>query len=99
MKKTNSSIDGTSFHNITITASVNDLINVLGEPTFQGNTGEDKVNFIWDMETDDGDVFTLYSWKEYRKISDIEIIEWHIGARNRSISNKAQYEIMRELNS
>ena len=74
-KKTNSSVNGTSFHDVAILASVQDLIKALGEPTIQDNTGEDKVNFEWDCETEEGDVFTIYDWKEYRKINDIEVIE------------------------
>jgi len=96
-KKTNSSTNGTSFHDVTISASVQDLINVLGEPTIQDNTGEDKVNFEWDLETDEGDVFTIYDWKEYRELDLNERIEWHIGAHSKSVSNTAQYEVMREL--
>ena len=97
MKKTNSSTDGTSFQGVTILASVQDLINVLGEPDYRDNTGEDKVNFVWDLETDDEEVFTIYDWKEYRKLDLNEQIEWHIGSHSRSISGDAQYEVMREL--
>ena len=98
MKKTNSNTDGTSFHNVVIRANVQDLIKALGEPTIQDNTGEDKVNFEWDCETEDGDVFTIYDWKEYRKINDIEVIEWHIGAHSKSVSNVAKMEIQKQLN-
>jgi len=97
-KKTNSSTDGTSFQGVTIFASVQDLTRVFGEPTIQDNTGEDKVNFEWDMETDEGNVFTIYDWKEYRKISDIEVIEWHIGSFSKSVSNVAKIEVQKQLN-
>jgi hypothetical protein len=96
-KKTNSSTIGTSFQDVTFKASVQNLINVFGKPTIQDNTGSDKVNFEWDMETDEGDVFCIYDWKEYRKLDLNEQIEWHIGSRSRSISNTAQYEVLREL--
>jgi hypothetical protein len=96
-KKTNSSTDGTSFQGVTIKASVQDLINVLGEPYYNDNTGECKVNFEWDLETDEGNVFTIYDWKEYRKLDLDEQIEFHIGSFSRSISSDAQYEVMREL--
>jgi len=95
-KKTYKNVDGTSFQDVTIKASVQDLTRVLGEPD-NNNTGEDKVNFVWDLETEEGDVFTIYDWKEYRKLDLDEIIEWHIGARSRSIAGEAQYEVMREL--
>lgn len=96
-KKTTQSTDGTSFQGVTILTSVQNLINTFGEPTVQDNTGEDKVNFEWDMETENGDVFTIYDWKEYRKIDLDEQIEWHIGSHSRDISGEAQYEVMREL--
>ena len=96
-KKTNSSTDGTSFQGVTIFASVQDLTRAFGEPTIQDNTGEDKVNFVWDLETDDEEVFTIYDWKEYRELDLNEQIEWHIGSRSRHISGDAQYEVMREL--
>jgi len=84
---------GTSFHNVTINCSINDLINILGIPEYEGNTGEDKVNFEWICETKDGDIFTIYDWKEYRPISRNENIEWHIGSRNKAISYEAYEEL------
>jgi hypothetical protein len=96
-KKTNQSANGTSFHDVTIKASINQLITAFGEPTWQHNTGEDKVNFEWVLETDEGDVFTLYDWKEYRKLDLDETIEWHIGSFSRFISGEAQYEVAKEL--
>jgi hypothetical protein len=96
-KKTYKNVDGTSFQGVTIKASVQDLTRALGEPD-NNNTGEDKVNFVWDMETEEGDVFTIYDWKEYRKISDIEVIEWHIGSFSKSISNIAKMEVQKHLN-
>ena len=95
-KKTYKNVDGTSFQDVTIKASVQDLTRALGEPD-NNNTGEDKVNFVWDLETEEGDVFTIYDWKEYRKIDLDEQIEWHIGSHSREISGEAQYEVMREL--
>lgn len=96
MKKTYQNTDGTSFHDVVVTTSVDNLTKVFGKPD-NNNTGEDKVNFVWDMETDNGDVFTIYDWKEYRILDLDERIEWHIGARSKIISNTAQYEVMREL--
>ena len=97
MKKTNQSTNGTSFQDVTFKASVQDLINVLGEPTIHDNTGKDKTNFEWVLETDEGNVFAIYDWKEYRELNLDETIEWHIGSNSRSISCDAQYEVLREL--
>ena len=43
-RKTERGASGTSFHNTVLKCSVNDLIAILGEPTIEDNTGEDKVN-------------------------------------------------------
>ena len=99
MKKTLKSTSGTSFYDVTFKASVNQLINVIGEPTMEDNTGEDKVNFDWHMETEEGDVFTIYDWKYYRSLDLDEIIEWHIGSHSRMISWDAQDEITKELSN
>ena len=75
-------ITGTSFFGTTFSASVNQLIETIGQPTIQDNTGEDKTNFEWNMELEDGTVFSIYDWKEYRVIDLDEEIEWHIGGKN-----------------
>ena len=96
-KKTYKSADGTSFHGTTIRATVNQLISAFGEPSDDSNTGEDKVNFEWDMETEEGEVFTIYDWKEYRMIDVDEYVVWHIGAKDKSTSNTAEDEILKKL--
>ena len=90
MKKTHKDTCGTSFHGDTIFISVEELINLLGEPQFQENDGNDKVNYYWDCETEDGELFTIYDWKEYRPISDFEQIEFHIGSFTKEISEKVK---------
>ena len=79
MKKTNQSANGTSFHDVTITTSINELVRVLGEPTYVGDYGEDKVTVEWVCETEEGEVVTIYDWKEYRWIDKDEKIEFHLG--------------------
>jgi hypothetical protein len=93
MKKTFKEIGGTSFHDTVLNCSVTTLRKVLGEPEYDGNTGDDKINFEWEMETNDGDVFTVYDWKEYRTLNEDEIIEWHIGGHNKAVTEQAKHEI------
>jgi len=93
MKKTTKSVDRTSFHNTTIKCSVTTLKKTLGEPDDERNDGQDKVNFEWDMETSNGDVFTVYDWKEYRSLSESEDIEWHIGGKSKKITEQVKQEI------
>jgi hypothetical protein len=70
---------------------------MLGAPQYSDNTGEDKVNFDWTCETRTGEVFTVYDWKEYRPISRTELIEWHIGGHNRSVTERALIELTSQL--
>lgn len=91
------SSSGTSYHGVTLTASVNDLIRVLGKPDYEDNTGEDKVNFEWTRETITGNVFTVYDWKEGRPISKDEPIEWHIGGFNSLDEMQGKEEIKAAL--
>ena len=94
MKPTKKSISGTSFHDTTIVASVKQIIEMCGEPSDESNTGEDKVNYEWIMETEDGNVFTIYDWKEYRRITLNERITWHIGGNSRQITEQAKSELI-----
>jgi hypothetical protein len=97
MKQTDKSANGTSFHDTTFIATVDDLRNVLGQPKFESNDGQDKCNFDWIMETEDGTVFTVYDWKEYRQLAEDEVIEWHIGGRSGADTEKALLEIREAL--
>ena len=96
-KKTYQSTDGTSFHGVTIRASVNQLTKAFGDPTIVDNTGDDKVNFELDMETDEGEVFTIYDWKEGRPLQRDQYVTWHIGSKSKSVSNDAEGELLKKL--
>lgn len=93
MRKTNKSSGGTSFHDTTIGTTIHTLNKLLGVPVCVDNTGRDKVNYEWEMETNDGDMFTVYSWKEYRILHEHEIIEFHIGGMSKAITEQAKNEI------
>ena len=100
MKKTFKEIGGTSFHDTTIGTTVHTLTKILGEPNYSGNDGEDKINYEWEMETNDGDVFTVYDWKEYKALDEHEIIEFHIGGHSKAVTEQAKnemYEAMANL--
>ena len=93
MRKTNKSTGGTSFHDTIIGTTIHTLNKLLGEPVHVDNTGMDKTNYEWEMETDNGDVFTVYDWKEYRILNEHEIIEFHIGGMSKAITEQAKNEI------
>jgi hypothetical protein len=94
MKKTFKEIGGTSFYDTTIKCSTATLRKALGEPEYRMNDGQDKINFEWELETVNGDVFTVYDWKEYRILNENEMIEWHIGGHNREVTEQAKSEII-----
>ena len=77
-------VNGTSFHDVTIRTSINQLTNLLGEPSIEDNSGEDKVNVEWEVITEDGTVGTIYDWKEYRRLDGDDVVEFHIGGFNKS---------------
>ena len=60
--------------------------------------GGDKVNFEWVMENEEGEVFTVYDWKEYRVLDENELIEWHIGGHSSLSTDLAVNEIAGALN-
>lgn len=70
---------------------------MLGEPDYSENDGEGKTNFEWIMETSDGNVFTVYDWKEYRSLTEKELVEWHIGGKNRNVTEQATWEILNAI--
>jgi hypothetical protein len=51
------------------------------------------------METEDGTIFTVYDWKEYRKLNEDEDIEWHVGGHSGLDTMKALEEIEEALAS
>lgn len=78
IKKTKKSLNGTSFYGKTITTTLEKLVKVLGESDGIGEVA-DKVQYSWELELEDGTIFTLYDWKEYYTFDSATPIEWHIG--------------------
>lgn len=85
---------GTSFHGVTINATPNEMIQVLGAPTYLNG---DKTNIEWVRELDSADVFTVYDWKNYNGLEMDENVNWHIGGHNVDITKNARNEIMNLL--
>ena len=99
MRKTNKTTGGTSFHDTVVGTTVHTLLKVLGQPTIVDNTGMNKTNYEWEMETSNGDVFTVYSWKEYKILDEHEIIEFHIGGMSKAITEQAKNEMYEAMNN
>ena len=96
-KLTNRSSNGTWFHDTVIKTTVNKLTKALGEAQIIGNDGKDKVNFDWTCETENGDIFTIYDWKEYRVLDLDEVIEFHIGSKSKTVDEEAIKELLEIL--
>tara|TARA_R110000796_G_scaffold248641_2_gene375586 strand:+ start:266 stop:562 length:297 start_codon:yes stop_codon:yes gene_type:complete len=96
-KKTDKYADGTSFHNVTIKFTVNELIDILGEPQMDCNDGEDKVNVEWTCETSKGVVFSIYDWKTYNPLDYDRVVTWHIGTNEYLESIDAREEILKMI--
>jgi len=97
-KKTNASLIGTSGHGVNIQTSVEKLIWKFGRAEWDGNDGEDKTNYTWVLEIEEGDykgkIFTIYDWKYYRPLAKEEIIEFNIGAESQLIAIHGREEIL-----
>lgn len=79
MKLTTQSTDYTSFHGVIVKTTVKKLKDALGRPQYSENSGRDKSNFVWGCENKDGEVVTIYDYKEYKPINEDEEINFHIG--------------------
>ena len=98
MKLSKKNSSGTSFHGITINATYNELVKAIGKPQYT-STPDDKSQYDWVCETENGTVFTVYDWKEYRNFGDDEKIEWHIGAHDKQKSSDAFFCVLDKLNA
>ena len=93
IKKTEQSANGTSFHSITIKTTLGKLRAAFGDPQGDYNDGSDKSNIDYVLETSNGDVFTVYDWKNYRPIGEDEVLDFHIGAYTNHIAFQAKQEM------
>lgn len=97
MKKILKSMHMTSFHGSTITATLDDLIKILGEPSSICLNQDEKVQYEWLLETKNGTPFTVYDWKEYREIQPNVELKWHIGTEYEFQSNAVFFELFDAL--
>ena len=52
---------------------------------------------LFRSELSNGDVFTIYDWKEYREYSREAMIEWHIGGYDRTVTSQAKQLIEEKI--
>ena len=86
---------GSAFYGSTINATTNELRKLFGDEADGDPYG--KVQHEWgiDGEMDDDSIyeFSIYDWKEYREYSDDEMIEWHIGGENKTLTDAVKKKI------
>lgn len=96
-KHTEKSGSGTSFHSVVLSATPRQLIDLFPNSYHSNNDGRDKVNFDFTLETESGEVFTIYDWKEYRPLEMDEVIEWHLGGLNEQTCLQGKAEVIELL--
>ena len=73
--------DGTSLKGY-VDATYEELVGLLGEPTFDEPSGDDKVQVEWVVEYM-GEIFTIYDWKTYdRDYTLNKLDKFHIGGKS-----------------
>ena len=84
---------GSSWFGDLIITTYPKLIEILGQPTFDDNTGQDKTNMEWVCESREGFVFNIYDWKEYEPLNEEYNYGFHIGGFSEEETKKAKAEI------
>lgn len=83
---------GTSFHGTTVKATAKQIESFMGESVFSCN----KTNYNWIAVTDDGDLFTVYDWKEGDINENTEVF-FHVGGFSKEATEKAKAEMLSHL--
>lgn len=95
--ETRKTASGTSFHGTTITTTPRKLVELFPQSYSEQNNGENKTNFDFTLVNSEGQVFTVYDWKEYRPIGMNEQIEFHIGGLDKSVTELSKRDLLKML--
>ena len=64
-----------------INATYSQLLEALGEPTYNEPSGDDKVQVEWVVEFE-GNIFTIYDWKTFsREYTENELMKFNVGGK------------------
>jgi hypothetical protein len=88
------SVVGTSYHGINIETTASKLNKKYGKSEV---SGDGKTQREWNLETNDGEPFTVYDYKEGRKIKLSEVYQYHIGAMDEQTAAKVRRELKSDL--
>ena len=81
---------GTSFHGTTVSASLTQILSVLGNNC----RSTDKTTHDWVCKTEDGEIFTVYNWKSGPPGMN-RTVTWNIGGLSKESTEKAKAELLR----
>ncbi len=74
-----------------INATYSQLLEVLGKPTYDEPSGDDKVQVEWVVEFE-GDIFTIYDWKTgSREYTENELKTFNVGG------TKSAFDFIQEV--
>jgi len=66
-----------------IACSYRQIVDAFGRPAVSDNSGWEKTNFKWFLETDNGTPFSIYNrFEQGRTISMDEVVEWNIESKD-----------------
>lgn len=79
--------DMTSHHKLILLASLDELIEKLGQPSYIGS-GDDKVQLHWVFYDEHGTI-TIYDYKQRKPIYNIQ--EWNIGSKGFAVDSIVEF--------
>jgi len=75
-----------SWHGHTYVTTARKLMEAFGAP--EGTWWWEKCHYHWELETEEGLLFTIYDYRRPRFGEDTEI-DWHIGAKTADVAEAA----------
>lgn len=94
IKRSEQSANGTSYYCVDVCSTIDELTALLGEPE---HNVDDKVQYTWVCETEEGDIFTIYDRNERFGFHKDEPIRFHIGAHSQAVCRSAKLELKQML--
>jgi len=77
----------------TINLPFHKIAATLGDPIRFKPEDDDKIRVEWDIKFQDGEVATIYDWKEYKRAPE-DVTDWHIGGRSFEVVQRV-YDILK----
>lgn len=68
--------NGTSFSGYVISTTKRDLTEKLG---IEPERFDEKVDYFWNLQLENGGIFTIYAWTYGRRLGEGEEYDYHVG--------------------